>query len=66
MQVRSPARTHRTQWHIPVWAAVAEYFRFGVAVLNSGAAWGWGALTRKDQVVARLPNAPASSEFINV
>ena len=33
--VPSPARAHSAQWLIPIWAAVAEYFQFGV--LNSGA-----------------------------
>ena len=33
--VPSPARAYSAQWLISIWAAVAEYFHFGV--LNSGA-----------------------------
>ena len=55
--VPSPARAHSAQWLIPIWAAVAEYFHF--EVLNSGAGELLPARTG-------LPNAPASSEFINV
>ena len=55
--VPSPARAHPAQWHIPIWAALAEYFRFGV--LNSGAGEPLPARTR-------LPNAPALSEFIEL
>ena len=56
--VPSPAMiAHSAQWLIRIWAAVAEYFQFGV--LNSGAGELLPARTG-------LPNAPASIEFINV
>ena len=57
VSVPSPARAHNAQWLIPIWAAVAEYLQFGVPYSGAG------------ELLAKrtgLPNAPDSSEFINV